>query len=132
MAALQKQSHEEQAALINLLDAAERFIFTIGRLCKLRADTGDSDYYRLAGKLFRNETTTAQAATVVQERTSEHFSADKVRAEMRELLYNHDGFYGWKGLRYFLFEYEQHLKALAAMEHSSLIGPTSITPRKIM
>jgi uncharacterized protein with ParB-like and HNH nuclease domain len=120
MAAMQKKNHEDQIALIDLLDAAERFVFTIGRLCRLRADTGDSDYYRLAGELFRNEKTTAQAATVVQERTQGHFSADKARAEMRELLYNNDGFYSWKGLRYFLFEYEQHLKMSAGMGASKL------------
>jgi hypothetical protein len=39
---------------------------------------------------------------------------------MRELLYNHDGFYSWKGLRYFLFEYEQHLKASVGMGGSKL------------
>jgi hypothetical protein len=39
---------------------------------------------------------------------------------MRELLYNNDGFYSWKGLRYFLFEYEQHLKMSAGMGASKL------------
>jgi hypothetical protein len=34
---------------------------------------------------------------------------------MRELFQDGDGFYKWDGLRYFLFEYEQHLKNKAGM-----------------
>jgi len=34
---------------------------------------------------------------------------------MRELFRDQDGFYSWRALRYFLFEYEQELKARAGM-----------------
>jgi hypothetical protein len=113
MAAMQKN---DEAQLTAMLSAAERFVFTIGRLCKLRADTGDSDFYRLAGDVFRGDKTPAEADQFVQERTNSLFSATKTRETIRDLFFDGEGFYSWAGLRYFLFEYEQHLKTLAGMQ----------------
>jgi hypothetical protein len=109
------------AELAKLLDAADRFVFTVGRLCRRRADTGDSKFYRLAGQLFRQELTLADATKQVDERADRHFSLDTAIAETHE-LFRHDGagFYGWEGLRYFLFEYEQRLKAVTKMQTSKL------------
>jgi uncharacterized protein DUF262/uncharacterized protein DUF1524 len=117
MAAMQKNNDHE---LIELLGAAERFIFVVGRLCQRRSDTGDSEFYRLAGELFRKEKSMDEATQSVNGRTEQHFSLVKARAEMRDLFYDGQGFYSWEGLRYFLFEYEQHLKVQAGMETSKL------------
>ena len=80
-----------------------------------RADTGDSEFYRLAGELYRGEKTLPDATQTVESRTTKNFSAEKAAGRMRELFQDGDGFYGWDGLRYFLFEYEQHLKDKAGM-----------------
>jgi hypothetical protein len=74
----------------------------------------------LAGEVFRNEKALAEATRFVRERTDFHFSAVRIREAMRELVYDHEGFYSWSGLRYFLFEYEQHLRELAGMGTSRL------------
>jgi hypothetical protein len=118
MSAMQKSSHD--ADLLELLSAAERFVFAVGRLCQRRSDAGDSEFYRLAGKLFRNEKTLLETIQSIQERCVFYFSPEKAATEMRDLFQRGDGFYSWEGLRYFLFEYEQHLKAKAGMETARL------------
>jgi len=55
MAAMQKASSHAQ--LLAFLKASDRFVFTVGRLSRSRADTGDSEFYRLAGELYRGEKT---------------------------------------------------------------------------
>ncbi len=114
MAAMQVAS--DDAGLSKFLSAAERFVFLIGRLSQRRSDTGDSEFYRLAGQLYRNDKTLTEAVDIVNLRTNFHFSAEKASANMRDLFQRGNGFYIWEGLRYFLFEYEQHLKQKAQME----------------
>ena len=98
------------------LQAAARFVFVVARLSQRRADTGDSAFYWLAGTVFRKETTVAEATAFVDGKTAFFYSLEKAKAEMRDLFERSDGFYHWAGLRYLLFEYEQHLRAGAGMQ----------------
>ena len=114
MAAL--QTNATATELVALFSEAERFIFLAGRLCKAKANTGDSDFYRLAGHLHRGTETIAQATKQIGERTARHCSYEKAQFAMRSLFDDGKGFYDWPGRHYFLFEYEQHLKKQAGME----------------
>ncbi len=102
--------------LTALLDAAERFVFVVGRLSQRRANTGDSEFYRLAGQVYRDDKTVEEATEAVRSRGSYYFSAEKATTDMRDLFQRAEGFYSWQGLRYFLFEYEQYLKKQAGLE----------------
>ncbi len=113
MAAMQVKAQD--AALGNLIASAERFIFLVARLSQRRADTGDSEFYRLAGQLYRDDKNLSEATSLVESQTSFYFSPEKAIANMRELFQRDSGFYSWDGLRYFLFEYEQHLRQKANM-----------------
>ena len=114
MAALQKK--EPEGELVNFLAAAERFVFLVRGLCHLRSNTGDSEFYRLAGQLHRGEKSLTEATGLVQKSTERHFGLDRAQLEMSELFRRDAGFYSWSGRYYFLFEYEQRLKAEAGME----------------
>jgi hypothetical protein len=114
MAALQKPNLDDRK-IEELLESAERFNFVVSRLCQRRSNTGDSTFYRLAGRLFRREITLATATQVVRDQTTFFFSLEKATTEIRDLFQRADGFYSWSGLRYFLFEYEQHLKDRATL-----------------
>ena len=118
MAALQTGTQEGE--LRKLLQAAERFVFVVNRLCRSRADAGDSEFYGLAHDIFSREKTVEEAIQAINNRTDRHFSKEKALMEMRELFRNDAGFYSWGGLRYFLFEYEQHLKERARKEESKI------------
>ena len=128
MAALQKKV--SNAEIDKLLEAAERFVFLVGRLCQRRSDTGDSEFYRLAGQLFRSEKTVAEVTTIIRERTEHYFSVEKASSEMRDLFLRGEGFYSWQGLKYFLFEYEQHLRAEAGMKTARLDWPEFTASKK--
>jgi hypothetical protein len=117
-AMLREVSVEEKAGL---LAEAERFVFCIRRICNRRANTGDTEFYRLAGQVHRGETTTAEAIAAVRQISNQHFSSEKAQSAMRELYDNdNEGFYSWAGRYYFLFEYEQRLKAKAGMQASKI------------
>lgn len=118
MAALQTSTDEDD--LKGLLRSAERFVFVVNRLCRTRADAGDYEFYRLAHELFSKQRTLAQVVQATDDRTNRHFSKDRAIAEMRELFRYSDGFNSWSGLRYFLFEYEQHLKERAGRQEGKI------------
>jgi hypothetical protein len=129
MAAVQTEAKDSE--LDALLKAAERFVFLVGRLCQRRADTGDSRFYRLAGEVFHREKTLPEATDKICERTERFFSLEKATADMRDLFRRgEDGFYGWQGLRYFLFEYEQYLREQAGMNTSRLNWRDFTTSKK--
>lgn len=124
MAALQQHAPTEQ--LSDLLAAAERFVFVIGRLCHLRSDTGNNRFSRLAGKVFRGERSLVEATENIREKAGWHFSLDRVALEMNE---EGAGFFSWRGIRYFLFEYEQELRRRAKM-HTEKIDWDSFVAAK--
>ncbi|HEX5422773.1 MAG TPA: HNH endonuclease family protein [Candidatus Acidoferrales bacterium] len=129
MAALQADAKDTELGA--LLGAAERFIFLVGRVCQRRADTGDSRFYRLASEVFRREKTLSEATEKIRERTEEFFSLEKATADMRDLFRRgEEGFYGWQGLRYFLFEYEQFLREQAGMNTGRLNWRDFTTSKK--
>src|SRR5205823_10246424 len=108
MAALQKKGLPD--ILAAFLEAAERFIFLVGRLSQRKSNTGDNEFYRLAGQLHRGEKSLNEVTALVRERTKQYFSLEKAKLEISELFDGDDGFYAWSGRYYFLFEYEQYLK----------------------
>jgi uncharacterized protein with ParB-like and HNH nuclease domain len=112
------------------LTAAERFVFLVARICHRRSNTGDSEFFRLAGQVHRGQTTLQDATALVQTRTSQHFSLEKAQLEMRELFDDGEGFYSWSGLKYFLFEYEQHLKDEARMQAAKINWDEFTTSKK--
>lgn len=96
---------------INLLQAIERFIFLSFRMGGFNASYKSSDYYNKARDILSgtieisaitddlNNTVNSDMTSVVANfitRTERRFDAG-------------DGFYGWRDLRYFLYEYEYDL-----------------------
>jgi len=118
MAALQKGISENH--LLEFLNLAERFVFLVGKVCQRRSDAGDSEFYRLSSQLYRGELTLPNVQATISNRTNDFFRVDKAIVGMRELFDRYDGFYSWSGLKYLLYEYEQHLRSQAGMEITRL------------
>jgi len=112
--------YPDNADLPRLLIAAEKFVFLVSRLSQRRSDTGDSEFYRLAGQLYRGEKTLLEAISTVDSQTSYFFSAEKATLNLRELLQKDGGFYSWDGVRYLLFEYEQNLRERSGVSTARL------------
>ncbi|MEB5477561.1 DUF262 domain-containing protein [Acinetobacter pollinis] len=95
-----------------LLKAIERYIFTIFTLSRRRGNTGDSNFLNKSRDYLTHKITTNGIVNDLNNWVERHFSANKFLeyiAENYEL--GRQGFYHWDGIRYFLFEYEQGLKA---------------------
>jgi uncharacterized protein with ParB-like and HNH nuclease domain len=99
---------------IELLQAIERFIFLSFRVGGFNASYKSSDYYNKAREILHGS---ANLSSVTEDLNS------TVNADLSSLLANFitrtnrrfdtgDGFYGWRDLRYFLYEYEYELSTL--------------------
>lgn len=71
-----------------------------------------------------------EATYIVDSQTAFYFPAEKATANMRDLFQGNNGSYNWNGLRYLLFEYEQHLRQKAKMETLRLSGEVLRSTRK--
>ncbi len=86
------------------------------RLCRVRADTGDNRFYRMSEQVYHGRPL-SEVTERIHELVADYFWLDRFKDEMKAQKHN---FYDWHGIRYFLFEYEQHLRQKAAMQAEKL------------
>ncbi|MBF0103892.1 MAG: DUF262 domain-containing protein [Deltaproteobacteria bacterium] len=102
---------------IELFKAIERFIFVAFRLSQARGNYRSSEFYNASKDLYYGKIDIATIVSSLSERLEYTFNEDgtfKLNV-FQDFISNKfkygskDGFYGWRGIRYFLYEYEQHL-----------------------
>lgn len=95
-----------------LLIHAERFNFTLFNLSQRRSNTGDTEFFSMARELLQGKLAISQVVENISQWTDKYFDPAKFANYIKDKYeFGNDGFYKWDGLRYFLFEYEQWLKA---------------------
>lgn len=96
---------------IKLFKAIERFIFVNFRLAQYFSNYKSSEFYRAAKKLYYNEITAEQITHDLEKYTNQNLSDALMRftSKIDGLFKDGKGFYGWNNLKYFLYEYEEHL-----------------------
>ncbi len=104
MSVLKNEKSPEERT--EIFDQIERFIFIAFRLNQSRSNYRSSEFYVAARELNRGKLTL--------EDIEEKFKEDPFKSKyFRDYLYKRfdggNGYYGWHGLRYFLYEYELHL-----------------------
>ncbi len=108
---------------VKLFKAIERFIFVIFRVSQSRSNYGSSTYYNAARHLYKGKHTVSDITNWLHDDVSWKFSEGKFKYETfqdsisQKYNKNGTGFYGWSGLRYFLFEYESELARSFAKHH---------------
>jgi uncharacterized protein with ParB-like and HNH nuclease domain len=98
----------------DFLDHVERFIFIVFRLSQARSNYRDSEFYNASREFNKNELTLEQIKTKMDTATAYCFHENGAfnSKYFYDYLYKRfnsggkSGYYGWHGLRYFLFEYE--------------------------
>lgn len=96
---------------VSLFSAIERFIFLSFRVGVLNASYKSSDYYKKARDIWRGDISVTSVAATLN---------DTIDGDMAAIVANFitrtdrrfdsgEGFYGWRDLRYFLYEYELKL-----------------------
>lgn len=113
MAVLKKGWSEDDR--VRVFREIERFIFLDFRVNRARATHGSSDFYNMARAVDRNEATPDTIVDKLHERLSYAFNDDgsfrtnSFYDALFKLFKEGSGYYGWSGLRYFLYEYELSL-----------------------
>jgi hypothetical protein len=113
MAVLKKERNEDSR--IKIFQQIERFIFIVFRMNSAMGNYGSSDFYNAARAFDRGEITMDSIIEVLNERLSYTLNDDK--SFRYNDFYNNlfkkfkarSGYYGWAGIRYFLYEYETSL-----------------------
>ncbi|MBW2558311.1 MAG: DUF262 domain-containing protein [Deltaproteobacteria bacterium] len=105
----------DHAQRVFIFRRIERFIFLAFRLSNMRANYRSSEFYNAARELDRKQITLPDIDRKLTERLSFMFSEDgKLRLDdfynvLAKKFEGGSGYYGWYGLRYFLYEYELSL-----------------------
>ena len=96
---------------IDFLKAIERFIYINFRMAVYQSSYKSSDYYRKTKELYSGVLTTQEITDDLNETSDENVdnAVGSFVNRMNRRFDNQDGFYSWRDLRYFLFEYEYSL-----------------------
>jgi hypothetical protein len=113
MAILKNAENEGQRLAI--FKEIERFLFIVFKLTASRSNYRSSEFYNAARALDKGEIKVSGISEKLKERLAFTFEEDGTfrSDEFYNLLYKKFdgglGYYGWSGLRYFLYEYELSL-----------------------
>ena len=125
MAAMTKCTEDK---VVELLQAAEKFIFFVFRLSRRPSNTKNSHFYRLANSFYFAkdgqdiDTVIRSIDDLTQGEEGEGedyiyngwFDLEKFQQYITEQYEKEQGYYTWNGLRYFLYEYELYRQEIAS------------------
>lgn len=97
-----------KAERVAFFRAVERFIFINFRMAMYQSSYLSSDYYRKTRELYRQEITIPEITEALNSKTDQN-APDAIKVfvtRMNRRFISADGFYSWRDLRYFLYEYE--------------------------
>ncbi|MEX0611485.1 MAG: DUF262 domain-containing HNH endonuclease family protein [Pirellulales bacterium] len=120
LAALSKEYDTNE--FLPVLHQAERFLLLVRSFAGTRSNIGEAESYRLAYKLQNGTKTVADAASMLSDRVRRHFSTSVFQTEIDDLFADEEGkgFYQLPGLKFLLFEYEEHLRRAARATASKI------------
>ena len=107
-----------------MLEKIERFIFLVFHLSSRQSNTKNNHFFRQATRLYKGIVTIKQITGDVGLLTDGttggkyvgYYELGRFKSQVKESLEREEGFYSWVGVKYFLFEYETHLREQAKGE----------------
>ena len=93
----------------------ERFVFVVFRLTQTRSNYGSSEFSNAVRAIDRGDMGMGELKKLLRDRMyfvlkdDGSFADDNFYTLLRRKFDNGQGYYGWSGLRYFLYEYELEL-----------------------
>lgn len=118
---------------IGFFRAVERFIFINFRMAMYQSSYKSSDYYRKTREVYRKECALGDVTADLNATTDQN-AQDAIRVfvtRMNRRFISADGFYSWRDLRYFLFEYEYSLAEKFKIEKLDWAVLTKVVKDKI-
>jgi len=110
MAILKKCDQSNQR--VKIFKEIERFVFVVFRLTQTRSHYRSSEFSNAVRAIDRGDMGLSELRERLRARISftftdsGHFAADDFYLLLQKRFENGQGYYGWPGLRYFLYEYE--------------------------
>lgn len=106
---------DDPGSRIGIFKEIERFVFVVFRLTQTRSNYRSSEFSNAVRAVDRGEMDLVELKERLRDRMSftftdeGHFAADDFYLLLQKKFEDGQGFYGWPGLRYFLYEYELSL-----------------------
>lgn len=103
---------------VKLCTAIERYLFIAFKLAQAKSNFGSSEFYRLSRKLAKNEVNIEDIVGELNSKLREFyfyrpphvmdffFDEAFFKKYLERKFRSGEGYYGWNGLKYFLYEYE--------------------------
>lgn len=93
---------------VGFFRAIERFIFISFRMASFQSSYKSSDYYRKTHDVYIGELSIREVTKSLTETATNdmNFAIKNFMTRIDKRFINGDGFYGWRDLRYLLYEYE--------------------------
>ena len=113
--------------------AVERFIFITFRMAMYQSSYKSSDYYRKTREVYMGNMKLSDVTDDLTNTTNDN-TGDAVRVfitRMNRRFISQDGFYSWRELRYFLYEYEYSLASKYKLDKLSWAVLTKVVKDKI-
>jgi uncharacterized protein with ParB-like and HNH nuclease domain len=115
MAVFIKEQDDE--LILEFLQACERFNFLVFFISNRFSNTQNSNFYRKAKEYYKDEITLKKVIEEINilidnDNDDSWVDLERFKSHIKDLFMkkNKDGFYSWKGLKYFLYEYELSLQ----------------------
>ncbi len=99
---------EDGRRYLQMVQMCEIYAFRVYRLLKFRADTGGPKLARLGNELYRGALSFENAMDHLRGTLLGYCPNERFRERFR-LGETNNYWYGWSGLKYFLYEYEEYL-----------------------
>ena len=118
---------------ITFYKAVERFIFITFRMGMYQSSYKSSDYYRKTREVYIGNMSLSDVTEDLTNTTNEN-AEDAVRVfvtRMNKRFISQEGFYSWRELRYFLYEYEYSLASKYKLDKLSWAVLTKVVKDKI-
>ena len=97
---------------VGIFEEIERFVFVVFRLTQTRSNYGSSEFSNAVRQINRGDMDLAELKERLRNWMSftftdeDYFANDDFYLLLQKKFENGQGYYGWSGLRYFLYEYE--------------------------
>ena len=97
---------------VGIFKEIERFVFVVFRLTQSRSNYGSSEFSNAVRAISRGDMDLADLKKGLRAWMSftftdgDHFANDEFYLLLQKKFENGQGYYGWSGLRYFLYEFE--------------------------
>ena len=124
-------SQQDSKMISRLLEAAERYNFTLFNLSRRRSNTGDTEFFSMSRDLLTEQKSITEVVESVNSWIEYYYDPEKYLAHVKEMYeLDRDGFYHWDGVRYLLFEHEQWLREKGKQATSKLSWDELKTSKK--